>query len=106
VEVRLFLSLSSTDSLVDQLTIRKSVTRPHTTRLPFTRKSAPHGTQAMDSYQPPTRLAVDYLFLANNGLEEPIEPSLEPFNASGELNDYEVRDALLAKGGVSTRLLI
>ena len=36
-------------------------------------------------------LAVNYLFLANNGLEEHPELAIEPFNANSEQNDYEVR---------------
>ena len=37
------------------------------------------------------RLAVKYLFLTNDGLEEHPELNLEPFNATSEQNDYEVR---------------
>lgn len=37
------------------------------------------------------RLAVKYLFLTNDGLEEPPELVIEPFNVNNELNDYEVR---------------
>jgi hypothetical protein len=36
-------------------------------------------------------LAVNYLFLTNNGLEEHPELTIEPFNANSEQNDYEVR---------------
>lgn len=32
-----------------------------------------------------------YLFLTNDGLEAPPELVLEPFNASVDKNDYEVR---------------
>ncbi len=37
-----------------------------------------------------------YLFLTNDGLEEHSKLTLEPFNASAEQNDYEVRCLLLA----------
>jgi len=37
------------------------------------------------------RLAVEYLFLTNDGIENHAELSLEPFNATIEQNDYEVR---------------
>ncbi|TFK50658.1 hypothetical protein OE88DRAFT_1713075 [Heliocybe sulcata] len=36
------------------------------------------------------RLAVDYLFLTDDGLEEHPELEIRPFNASSELNDYEI----------------
>ena len=36
------------------------------------------------------RLAVNYLFLANEGVKESTELHLEPFNANQEQNDYEV----------------
>jgi hypothetical protein len=36
-------------------------------------------------------LAVKYLFLANDGSEDHSDFKLEPFNATIELNDYEVR---------------
>lgn len=36
------------------------------------------------------RLAVDYLFLTNNGFEDHPELTVEYFNASNEMNDYEV----------------
>lgn len=37
------------------------------------------------------RLAVKYLFLTNDGLEEHSELVLEPFNATSEQNDYDVQ---------------
>ncbi|THU85880.1 hypothetical protein K435DRAFT_684718 [Dendrothele bispora CBS 962.96] len=39
-------------------------------------------------------LAVNYLFLTNDGFEEHPELTLEPFNASAEMNDYEIPWAL------------
>ncbi|KAF4568665.1 hypothetical protein EYR36_010678 [Pleurotus pulmonarius] len=39
-------------------------------------------------------LAVKYLFLTNDGLEEPPELVIEPFNVNNELNDYEIPWAL------------
>ncbi|KAJ3852998.1 hypothetical protein EV368DRAFT_39790 [Lentinula lateritia] len=39
-------------------------------------------------------LAVDYLFLTNNGLEDHPELTVEYFNASNEMNDYEIPWAL------------
>ncbi|KAF9494681.1 hypothetical protein BDN71DRAFT_1392831 [Pleurotus eryngii] len=39
-------------------------------------------------------LAVKYLFLTNDGLEEPPELAIEPFNVNNELNDYEIPWAL------------
>jgi hypothetical protein len=36
------------------------------------------------------RLAVNYLFLTNDGLEEHPELTMESFNAMSEQNDYEV----------------
>ncbi|PFH48803.1 hypothetical protein AMATHDRAFT_149104 [Amanita thiersii Skay4041] len=39
-------------------------------------------------------LAVKYLFMTNNGLEEHPELALEPFNARQEQNDYEIPWAL------------
>ena len=36
------------------------------------------------------RLAVKYLFLANDGTDGPCELDVESFNASHEQNDYEV----------------
>ena len=36
------------------------------------------------------RLAVNYLFLTNNGLDDHPELVVEPFNATTEQNDYEV----------------
>lgn len=45
-------------------------------------------------------LAVKYLFLTNDGLDDHTDLVLEPFNATTEQNDYEVRiEAVL-----STRL--
>ncbi|KAF8826580.1 hypothetical protein HHX47_DHR5000304 [Lentinula edodes] len=43
-----------------------------------------------DAYQ----LAVDYLFLTNNGFEDHPELTVEYFNASNEMNDYEIPWAL------------
>lgn len=42
----------------------------------------------------PYRLAVKYLFLTNEGDAEERALALEPFNATHEQNDYEVRVAL------------
>ncbi|KAJ3909270.1 hypothetical protein F5879DRAFT_791918 [Lentinula edodes] len=39
-------------------------------------------------------LAVDYLFLTNNGFEDHPELTVEYFNASNEMNDYEIPWAL------------
>ncbi|KIK65422.1 hypothetical protein GYMLUDRAFT_38877 [Collybiopsis luxurians FD-317 M1] len=39
-------------------------------------------------------LAVNYLFLANSGFEDHPELAVEPFNASIEMNDYEIPWAL------------
>ncbi|KAF5358772.1 hypothetical protein D9758_008574 [Tetrapyrgos nigripes] len=39
-------------------------------------------------------LAVDYLFLANDGFDEHPELTFEPFNAASEMNDYEIPWAL------------
>lgn len=39
----------------------------------------------------PFSLAVDYLFLTNDGLDAHPELSVESFNATTEQNDYEVR---------------
>ncbi|KAJ8514671.1 hypothetical protein ONZ45_g7817 [Pleurotus djamor] len=39
-------------------------------------------------------LAVKYLFLTNDGLEDPPELTIEPFNVNNELNDYEIPWAL------------
>ena len=41
-----------------------------------------------------TRLAVKYLFLANDGVTESTELHVEPFNANQEQNDYEVTNIL------------
>lgn len=38
------------------------------------------------------RLAVDYMFLANDGADVRTDLFVEPFNAVNEQNDYEVRD--------------
>ena len=35
-------------------------------------------------------MAAKYLFLTDDGMEEHPELALEPFNATSELNDYEV----------------
>ena len=37
-----------------------------------------------------TRLAVDYLFLVDDGAVDPQSFHIEPFNARSALNDYEV----------------
>jgi hypothetical protein len=37
------------------------------------------------------RLAVQYLFMANEGVTEESRLEVEPFNATQEQNDYEVR---------------
>lgn len=42
------------------------------------------------SYPEKNRLAVNYLFLTDDGLVEHPELVVEPFNASHEQNDYEV----------------
>ncbi|EPQ55541.1 hypothetical protein GLOTRDRAFT_138440 [Gloeophyllum trabeum ATCC 11539] len=39
-------------------------------------------------------LAVDYLFLTNDGLDDHPELEIKPFNANSELNDYEIPWAL------------
>ena len=39
----------------------------------------------------PVSLAVEYLFLTNDGQEDARELVFEPFNARDALNDYEVR---------------
>jgi hypothetical protein len=47
------------------------------------------------------RLAVQYLFMANEGVTEESRLEVEPFNATQEQNDYEVRiflPALLQSG--------
>jgi hypothetical protein len=41
-------------------------------------------------------LAVKYLFLTDDGLEEHPELMVEPFNANSEQNDYEVRRVVRA----------
>lgn len=38
-----------------------------------------------------SRLAVDYCFLTNEGMEAHPELVVEPFDAKSEQNDYEVR---------------